>query len=158
LVERDPALFQAGGGWQVFHQAGGATTNDDAHLVALRNAYQNAGVRAKVVAFCDQMGHAWNAADLALCRGGAGTIAEALGTGTPAVVLPYPHHGDEHQRKNAQSLADAGGAVILTDHADALKTLPALRDTLTPLLRDRAARDAMRDALIALAPMDGAGT
>lgn len=155
LAQRDPTLFD---GWQVFHQAGPARDADDAHLRALRDAYAAANIPSVVVPFCDRMGHAWNAADLALCRSGAGTVAEALGTATPAVFLPYPYHADEHQRKNAQSLADAGGAAILTDHIDAMKNLPALRDTLASLLRDQPRRDAMRSALLALAPADGAST
>lgn len=155
LAQRDPALFD---GWQVFHQAGPARDADDAHLRALRDAYAAANIPSVVVPFCDMMGHAWNAADLALCRSGAGTVAEALGSATPAVFLPYPYHSDEHQRKNAQSLSDAGGAVILTDRIDAMKNLPALRDTLASLMHDPTKLDAMHDALLSLAPTDGAST
>lgn len=153
LAERDASLLE---GWQVFHQAGPAKDGDEAHIAALRDAYAAANIPAVVVPFCDQMGHAWNAADLAVCRSGAGTVAEVLGTATPAVFLPYPFHKDEHQTKNAWFLEAAGGCAILTDHADALRTLPALRDTLTPLMRDDATREAMRSALLALAPSDGA--
>lgn len=153
LVERDAGLFK---GWQVYHQAGPGRDGDETHLGALRGAYEGAGVRAVVVGFCDQMGHAWNAADLAVCRSGAGTVAEVVGTGTPAVFLPYPHHADAHQRKNAAFVEEAGGAVILTDHIDAMKNLPALRDTLTARMREPGALDTMRSALQALAPMDGA--
>lgn len=155
LVERDAALFE---GWQVYHQAGPSKDGGDEHLRALRDAYTSAKVRALVVPFCDQMGHAWNAADLAVCRSGAGTVAEVLGTATPAVFLPYPYHADQHQKKNAQPLVEAGGAVTLTDHIDAMKNLPALRDTLGSLMLDPSRRDAMRDALMALAPTDGAST
>lgn len=155
LAERDAPLFE---GWQVYHQAGPVKDGADEHLGALRDAYAGAKVRALVVPFCDAMGHAWNAADLALCRSGAGTVAEVLGTATPAVFLPYPYHADEHQKKNAQPLADAGGATILTDHIDAMKNLPALRDTLGSLMHDPKKLNAMRDALLSLAPTDGAST
>lgn len=158
LVERDRELFKAGGGWQVYHQAGPSKDGGEAHLDALRDAYANAGVRAVVVPFCDQMGHAWNAADLALCRAGAGTVAEVLGTGTPAIFMPYPFHKDDHQTKNAWALSAAGGAIILVDHVDPMMNLPALRDTLRTLLPDPERRRLMREGLIGMAPTDGAAT
>lgn len=154
LAQREPEVFR---GWQVFHQAGAdAPGSGEAHLVALREAYAKAGVPAVVAPFCDAMGHAWNAADLAVCRSGAGTVAEVLGTATPAVFLPYPYHADEHQKKNAQRLADAGGCVILADRIDPEKNLPALRDTLRTLMQNGEQLDAMHAALASLAPADGA--
>ena len=44
------------------------------------------------------------AATLVLCRGGASTLAEVAARATPALVVPYPHHGDRHQERNAHSL------------------------------------------------------
>lgn len=153
LVDAHADPFQ---GWQVFHQAGPGRDGDESHIAPLVSAYANAGIPAVVVPFCDKMGHAWNGADLALCRSGAGTVAEALGTATPAIFMPYPYHKDEHQRKNAQHLAAAGGAVILTDNIDTNKNMIALRTTLGALLKDQKTRDAMRQSLRALAPTDGA--
>ncbi len=153
LVKAHPDLFH---GWQVFHQAGPGRDGDESHLAPLRLAYESASIPAKVVPFCDAMGHAWNGTDLALCRSGAGTVAEVLGTATPAVFMPYPYHKDEHQRKNAQALAAAGGAVILTDNIDTDKNVIALRTTLGALLKDQKTRDAMRHSLRTLAPTDGA--
>lgn len=43
-------------------------------------------------------------ADLVLCRGGASTLAEVRAAGAPAVVVPYPHHKDGHQARNATEL------------------------------------------------------
>ena len=155
LVGKHADLFT---GWQVFHQAGPAKDGEEAHIQTLRDAYANARISAVVVPFCDRMGDAWNAADLALCRAGAGTVAEVLGTATPAIFMPYPYHKDDHQRKNAQRLADVGGAQILTDHIDGAKNTIALGETLGSLLKDARMRDAMREALKRLAPDDGAAT
>ena len=55
------------------------------------------------------------AADLAVCRAGASTIAELTALGTAAVLAPSPYVTGHHQEKNAQVLADAGGAVILRE-------------------------------------------
>lgn len=54
---------------------------------------------------CDQMGAAYSAADFALTRGGASTVAELWLHALPAVILPYPHHKDRQQELNASALA-----------------------------------------------------
>jgi UDP-N-acetylglucosamine--N-acetylmuramyl-(pentapeptide) pyrophosphoryl-undecaprenol N-acetylglucosamine transferase len=53
------------------------------------------------------------AADLVVCRAGATTLAELAAAGRPAVLVPLPTATDDHQRKNARVLADAGAAVAL---------------------------------------------
>ena len=55
------------------------------------------------------------AADLVLCRGGASTLAEIAATRTPAWVVPYPHHADRHQERNARELG--GGVRIVPEEA-----------------------------------------
>jgi len=55
-----------------------------------------------------------HAADLVLCRGGASTLAEVAAARVPAIVVPYPHHGDRHQERNARELGDG---VRLVDDA-----------------------------------------
>lgn len=66
-------------------------------------------------AFFDRMDLAYAAADVALCRAGAGTVAELAATGLPAILVPYPHAPSDHQTRNAEPLARAGGAVIVPD-------------------------------------------
>lgn len=56
--------------------------------------------------FEEDMQSAYEVADLAVCRSGAGTIAELIRHQLPAVIIPYPHaHG--HQELNALFLKDA---------------------------------------------------
>lgn len=137
-------------GWQVFHQTG----ERDAAPVA--EAYRNGGVSAVVVPFCAAMGDAWGASDLAVARGGAGTVGEAWASATPTVFLPYPYHRDEHQRWNARPLEVAGGALIVRDRIDPSANEPDAGEALVRLLRDAPARARMRDALQRLGPADGA--
>jgi UDP-N-acetylglucosamine--N-acetylmuramyl-(pentapeptide) pyrophosphoryl-undecaprenol N-acetylglucosamine transferase len=61
------------------------------------------------------MDHAYAAADIALCRAGAGTVAELAIVGLPAVLVPYPFAPDDHQTMNAAALVDAGAAVLVRD-------------------------------------------
>ena len=137
-------------GWQVFHQCG---TFDPQQL---DQHYRRAGVSAKVVAYCDVMGLAWGAADLAISRAGAGSVAEAWANATPTLFLPNPYHRDQHQKHNAQPLVDAGGAVIVPDLIDAERNVEAVGPTLFALMDDDARRSSMRNALKQTRPPDGA--
>lgn len=137
-------------GWQVLHQTGA-----EGEQTTLQ-AYERAGVRARVVAFLPGMGDAWAAADVAVCRSGAGTVAEVWANGVPTVFLPYPYHKDEHQRWNAAVLESAGGAVVVRDEIEPGRTLPAFEPVLLRLLSEANARENMRSRLRALGPADGA--
>ena len=56
-----------------------------------------------------------SAADLIVCRAGASTISEVTYLGKPALIVPSPNVVNDHQRKNAQVLADAGAARMLLE-------------------------------------------
>ncbi len=116
------------------------------------------GIRVRTIEYCDRMDLAYAAADLAVCRAGAGTIGELTATATPAVVLPYPHHADDHQRRNAEPLAEAGGAVICTDLIDAKANAASLRETLLPILADASRVSAMSAAAGSLGKPNAAAT
>ena len=67
------------------------------------------------VAYFDRMDHAYAAADLAVMRAGAGTVAELAVCGVPSILVPYPFASDDHQTVNAGVLADVGGAIMVPD-------------------------------------------
>jgi len=71
----------------------------------------------RVVDYVDDMVSAYAVADLALCRGGATTVAELGVVGLPAIVVPYPHHRDRQQERHGRVLERAGAAVVLRDDA-----------------------------------------
>jgi UDP-N-acetylglucosamine--N-acetylmuramyl-(pentapeptide) pyrophosphoryl-undecaprenol N-acetylglucosamine transferase len=54
-------------------------------------------------------------ATLAVCRAGAGTVAELTVAGVPAVLVPLPGSPSDHQARNAQTLERAGAAVVIAD-------------------------------------------
>lgn len=136
--------------WQVIHQTG---EGDDARVAA---AYAEAGLPALVRPFFDPMGPLWGAADLAVSRCGAGSVAEAWASGTPTVFFPYPYHKDQHQRVNAQPLADAGAAKIATDRIDGAENLRDGGQQVLALVRSNDARAGLRAAMARLGPPDGA--
>jgi UDP-N-acetylglucosamine--N-acetylmuramyl-(pentapeptide) pyrophosphoryl-undecaprenol N-acetylglucosamine transferase len=92
---------------EIFHQTG------EADRERVSAAYAGAGLRAEVVAFEPEMPRRYRWADLALCRSGALTVAELAMAGLPALLVPFPHAADDHQRANARALASAGAARVL---------------------------------------------
>jgi UDP-N-acetylglucosamine--N-acetylmuramyl-(pentapeptide) pyrophosphoryl-undecaprenol N-acetylglucosamine transferase len=145
---QDPAMLNS---WQVLHLAGG-----EADATEARASYTRAGIRCRVFERLSPVGAAWGAADFALTRSGAGTVAEAHANGVPAIFLPYPHHRDQHQAVNAQVLVDAGGALVVTDRIAPESNFESIGPTLRELLESRERREAMARALRALPRLDGA--
>jgi UDP-N-acetylglucosamine--N-acetylmuramyl-(pentapeptide) pyrophosphoryl-undecaprenol N-acetylglucosamine transferase len=67
----------------------------------------------RVVAFLDDMGGAYAAAQLVVARAGAMTLAELSAAGVPAVLVPYPYAAADHQTDNARRHAERGAALVL---------------------------------------------
>jgi UDP-N-acetylglucosamine--N-acetylmuramyl-(pentapeptide) pyrophosphoryl-undecaprenol N-acetylglucosamine transferase len=72
------------------------------------------GLDYRVVAFGD-MHELWSVADVAICRAGAITVAELTALALPSVLVPLPGAPHDHQTKNAEHVAHAGGAVVVRD-------------------------------------------
>ena len=66
------------------------------------------------VPYLDRMDLAYAAADLAICRSGAMTVAEVSAVGLPAIYVPLPI-GNGEQRLNALPVVNAGGGMIVAD-------------------------------------------
>ena len=75
--------------------------------------YKDIGFPAEVLPYIDNMPGYFAKADLLLCRAGASTMAEITAAGKPAILIPFPHATDDHQRKNAEALAVRGAAVLV---------------------------------------------
>jgi UDP-N-acetylglucosamine--N-acetylmuramyl-(pentapeptide) pyrophosphoryl-undecaprenol N-acetylglucosamine transferase len=68
-----------------------------------------------VEAFIQDMAVAYAAADFVIARAGAGTIFELAAVGKPALLVPYPHAANDHQRLNAEVVVGAGAAWTVPD-------------------------------------------
>ncbi|GAA4666393.1 undecaprenyldiphospho-muramoylpentapeptide beta-N-acetylglucosaminyltransferase [Kineococcus glutinatus] len=64
--------------------------------------------------YLDAMADAYAAADLVVCRSGAGTVSELTALGLPAVYVPLPV-GNGEQRRNAEPVVAAGGGLLVDD-------------------------------------------
>jgi UDP-N-acetylglucosamine--N-acetylmuramyl-(pentapeptide) pyrophosphoryl-undecaprenol N-acetylglucosamine transferase len=80
-------------------------------------AYAVAGVPASVEPFIADMAGAYGWADLVIGRAGALTIAELCAAGVGSILVPFPGAVDDHQARNAEFLADAGGGSWLRQDA-----------------------------------------
>ncbi len=96
-------------GVQVLHLCGRGKQVD------LPDGWDGAGPPRYVVReYLDRMDLAFAAADLVVCRAGAGTVAEVTALGLPAVYVPLPI-GNGEQRFNAAPVVGAGGGLLVAD-------------------------------------------
>ncbi len=71
--------------------------------------------RVRIYPYLDKMPEALAAADLALTRSGATTLAELTALGLPALLVPSPNVVANHQYFNARLLADQGAALLIEE-------------------------------------------
>lgn len=69
----------------------------------------------KMTEFISDMATAYRAADLVVARAGAGTISELELLGKPCILVPSPNVAEDHQRHNAEALANVGAAGFVAD-------------------------------------------
>lgn len=115
----DPAAVQ------ILHQAGRGQADE----VAARAATIHAP-RYVAVGYIEDIADAYAAADLVVCRAGAGTLAEVTANGRPCIAVPYPHATAGHQDANARLLARHGAAVVIPDPDLSGQRLAAAIDAL----------------------------
>jgi UDP-N-acetylglucosamine--N-acetylmuramyl-(pentapeptide) pyrophosphoryl-undecaprenol N-acetylglucosamine transferase len=104
------------------------------------------------VPYLSRMDLAYAAADLAICRSGAMTVAEVTAVGLPAVYVPLPI-GNGEQRLNALPVVQAGGGLLV---ADAELTPSFLANTVCGLLGDEGRLAAMTSAAVLAGHRDAA--
>ncbi len=129
-------------GLQVLHQTGPARGGEAAPALP--------GYRS--VEYIDAMHTALCASTLALTRGGASTLAEIAALRVPALVVPYPHHADRHQERNARVF---GAGVRIVDERE---LVPSFAGEIVRLAIAAGApeRERMQQALASSVPLDAA--
>jgi len=103
----------------------------------------SSGLVYQQVRYEDRMDLVYAAADLAVCRAGASTVAELAAVGLGAILIPLPGAPGDHQTANAVALVAAGAAELI---ADPDLTSVALAEVLGPLLADKDRMSAMSEA------------
>lgn len=146
-----PALLRIGRPLQVLHLAGLGRDDD----VRRRYAGSDGAVVAQVRPVALDMDRMFGAADLVICRGGGTTVAELCAAGRASIIVPYPHHRDRQQLRNAEVLARARAALIVEE---SVLTVQVIADLAGRLLADPARLLAMGAAARGLQHGDAAAT
>jgi UDP-N-acetylglucosamine--N-acetylmuramyl-(pentapeptide) pyrophosphoryl-undecaprenol N-acetylglucosamine transferase len=81
-------------------------------------------------AFSTRMDLVYAAADIAVARAGALTLAELEACGIPALLIPYPQAAGDHQRKNAAEYAAPGRARVIDQNDLAAADILAIASNL----------------------------
>jgi len=104
-----PMFRNAGFGVRVVHQSGPSGFEE------LRDAFALSGANGEVVPFIGDMPAAFRAADLVVCRSGAGAVSELAAAGKPSILVPFPFAADDHQTRNAEAMERGGAARLVRD-------------------------------------------
>ena len=97
-------------------------------------------------AFIYEMDLAYSVADIIISRAGASTISELCLVGKPSILVPSPNVAEDHQTKNAQSIAEKHGAILLKESE--LETFPIVFETL---LKDEGKQESLSQNIKELA-------
>ena len=144
-------LLDAVPGLTILHQSG--LKNYETTLAT----YQASGAedgRWEVRAFLDDMPAQFARAHLLLSRSGASTVGEECAAGKAALLVPFAAAADNHQKRNAEAIVAAGGAIMLEEPD--LNVPGKLLSVLVDLLRSPERLNAMGKAARAQAHPDAA--
>jgi len=72
-------------------------------------------VPAFVAAFHHRMEEVYSAADLAVARSGAASLAELASFSLPGILIPFPYAADDHQTRNAEIFTKADAAIVVKE-------------------------------------------
>ncbi len=89
----------------------------------------------------------YRAVDAVISRAGGGSIAEILVFRIPALLVPFPHAADDHQRHNAREMVRVG-AMEMVEERD---LHPRVLRTWMAHVRDRDYRQRMQEAMARVA-------
>jgi UDP-N-acetylglucosamine--N-acetylmuramyl-(pentapeptide) pyrophosphoryl-undecaprenol N-acetylglucosamine transferase len=122
-------LLNAVPGLTILHQSG---VRHAEPTLAAYTASSADPSRWRVEPFLNDMPFRFAQAHLVMARSGASTVAELAAAGKPALLVPFAAAADNHQKRNAEVMVDAGAASML-DESD-LEVPGKLLAALTGLL------------------------
>jgi UDP-N-acetylglucosamine--N-acetylmuramyl-(pentapeptide) pyrophosphoryl-undecaprenol N-acetylglucosamine transferase len=143
-----PLFRKSGLSIRLVHQTGAAGFEQ------LRDQFAEAGLDGETVPFIANMPDAFAAADLIVCRSGAGTVSELAAAGRPAILVPFPFAADDHQARNAEAMERGGAAWLVRD---AEMTGEKLFEAVTALAAAESALELMAAAARQFAKPGAAG-
>lgn len=109
--------------FQIIHLAGRSIS------VEVEQFCKRHNIPASIKPFEKNMSQVFCAADLALCRSGAATIAEIIHYQVPAILVPYPYATEQHQKENALFLERLSAAYVVEEGIDMQRIILEFLDT-----------------------------
>ncbi|MBA6155960.1 undecaprenyldiphospho-muramoylpentapeptide beta-N-acetylglucosaminyltransferase [Tenacibaculum sp. S7007] len=100
----------------------------------------------QVYQFLNRMDLAYAATDFIVSRAGASSVSELCIVGKPTIFIPSPNVAEDHQTKNAKSIADKHGAIVIKESE--LETFPIVVETL---LKDKGKQESLSENINELA-------
>ncbi len=104
-----PLFRKAGFPVRILHQTGRAAYDE------IRGRVRRIGRDGGNRLFIADMPAAFAAADLMVCRSGAGAVSELAAAGKPSILVPFPFAADDHQTRNAEAMERGGAACLVRD-------------------------------------------
>jgi len=147
IIKSLPLLRPAAAGLQVIHLSGAR----DERLVA--DNYRRERIPAFVAAFHHHMEEVYSAADFAVARAGAASLAEIASFELPSILIPFPYAADDHQTRNAEIFARGGAAFVLKESE---LTPESLTQKIREMISHPEQLRRMREKSAQLAPRDAA--
>ncbi len=109
--------------------------------------FADSPLRYEVVEYEDRMPDVLVAADFAICRAGASTVAELAVTGLPSLLIPLPGAPRDHQTANSEELVRSGASLLANDRD---VTGELLDSVVSPVLANKVTLATMSRAAAAL--------
>lgn len=78
-------------------------------------AYAEAGIRAEVATFFNDIPRRLSEAQLVVSRSGASSVADISVIGRPSILIPFAAAAGDHQTANARGLAEAQAAIVIPE-------------------------------------------
>ena len=129
----------------VIHITGRSKATEIAHVASSNHYYQTEFAN-------EELPHFYAAADLALSRAGAGSIAELAANGIPSILVPLRGVGHDHQYRNALLAEKSGGCI----HKEQEQLQHTLLPAIHTLISDRELRKEMSKKVHSLHRQDSA--
>jgi len=122
---------------QIVHQTGKTDTEQ------VQTAYTTHGIPHHVQPFFDPVEEIYSIADVMICRAGGMTVSEVTACGIPAIFIPLPAAVGNNQVRNAETVANAGAAIVLEQEE---VTPEALVIELIQIITDESSYQQMKTA------------
>ncbi len=96
---------------------------------SITNAYGKIS-RVQVLPYSNEIYDLLHSCDVAVCRSGAGSLAELIYCRKPAILVPFPAAASNHQYYNAKILSSVGCCALVQEGSSLKKELYSLLDRM----------------------------